>query len=58
VSLSELQVTTSSEALLSGKAPTFRLLIWAVDKHGEPVHNVTYVVSENFVVGAAFLLLL
>jgi len=48
--LSELQVTTSSEALLSGKAPTFRLLVWAVDSAGEPVPNVTYVVSENFVV--------
>jgi len=50
-SLSDLQVTTSSEALLSGKAPTFRLLVWAVDEQGEPVTNVTYVVSENFVVG-------
>ncbi|GAX84826.1 hypothetical protein CEUSTIGMA_g12247.t1 [Chlamydomonas eustigma] len=48
--LSDLQVTTSSEALLAGKAPTFRLLVWAVDALGEPVANVTYVVSENFVV--------
>lgn len=48
--LSELQVTTSSEALLCGKAPTFRLLVWAVDVMGEPVPNVTYVVSESFVV--------
>ena len=48
--LSDLQVTTSSEALLCGKAPTFRLLVWAVDNLGEPVSNVTYVVSENFVV--------
>eukprot|EP00197_Chlamydomonas_leiostraca_P008112 CAMPEP_0202870554 /NCGR_PEP_ID=MMETSP1391-20130828/16057_1 /ASSEMBLY_ACC=CAM_ASM_000867 /TAXON_ID=1034604 /ORGANISM="Chlamydomonas leiostraca, Strain SAG 11-49" /LENGTH=611 /DNA_ID=CAMNT_0049551153 /DNA_START=278 /DNA_END=2109 /DNA_ORIENTATION=+ len=49
-SLSELQVTTSSEALLAGKAPTFRLLVWAVDASGEPVPSVTYVVSESFVV--------
>lgn len=48
--LSDLQVTTSSEALLAGKAPTFRLLVWAVDAMGEPVPSVTYVVSENFVV--------
>ena len=48
--LSDLTVTTSSEALLAGKAPTFRLLVWAVDMAGEPVANVTYVVSENFVV--------
>lgn len=48
--LSDLSVTTSSEALLAGKAPTFRLLICAVDAMGEPVTNVTYVVSENFVV--------
>ena len=45
-----IQVTTSSEALLAGKAPTFRLLVWAVDILGEPVSSVTYVVSENFVV--------
>lgn len=43
-------MTTSSEALLAGKAPTFRLLVWAVDASGEPVPSVTYVVSESFVV--------
>lgn len=43
-------MTTSSEALLAGKAPTFRLLVWAVDGAGQAVSNVTYVVSENFVV--------
>mmetsp|Transcript_29342 Transcript_29342/g.64952 ORF Transcript_29342/g.64952 Transcript_29342/m.64952 type:complete len:729 (+) Transcript_29342:226-2412(+) len=48
--LSDLQVTTSSEALLAGKAPTFRLLVWAVEANGEAVPNVTYVVSESFVV--------
>lgn len=52
--LSDLQVTTSSEALLAGKAPTFRLLVWAVDSMGEPLSNVTYVVSENFVVSDKF----
>ncbi|KAG2445358.1 hypothetical protein HYH02_008823 [Chlamydomonas schloesseri] len=48
--LSDLALTTSSEALLSGKAPTFRLLVWAVEPNGEPVPYVTYVVSESFVV--------
>ncbi|WIA18162.1 hypothetical protein OEZ85_009637 [Tetradesmus obliquus] len=49
--LSDLQCTTSSEALLCGKAPTFRLLVWAIDRaSGTPVPNVTYVVSESFVV--------
>jgi hypothetical protein len=48
--LSDLQCTTSSEALLAGKAPTFRLLVWAIDANGVPLPNVTYVVSESFVV--------
>jgi hypothetical protein len=48
--LSDLQCTTSSEALLLGKAPTFRLLVWAIDRHGTPLTHVTYVVSESFVV--------
>lgn len=50
VSLSDLALTTSSEALLSGKAPTFRLLISAVGPTGEHLPNVIYVVSEPFVV--------
>jgi hypothetical protein len=45
VPLSDLQCTTSSEALLSGKAPTFRLLVWAVDGLGQHNPGVTYVVS-------------
>ena len=49
-SLSELAFKTSSEALLSGKAPTVRLLISAVNARGEHLPNVTYVVSEPFVV--------
>lgn len=48
--LADLAVTTSSEALLCGKAPTFRLLIWAVTQDKEPVAGVMYVVSESFVV--------
>lgn len=37
--LSDLQCTTSSEALLAGKAPTFRLLVWAIDRHtGEQLY--------------------
>ncbi len=51
--MSDLSLTTSSEALLSGKAPTFRLLVWAVEANGEPVPYVTYVVSESFVVRGA-----
>ena len=50
VSLSDLALTTSSEALLSGKAPTFRLLVSAVGASGEHLSNVVYVVSEPFVV--------
>ena len=45
-----MQCTTSSEALLAGKAPTFRLLVWAIDRAGGHVPGVTYVVSESFVV--------
>lgn len=48
--LSDLQCTTSSEALLCGKAPTFRLLVWAIDRAGAALPHVTYVVSESFVV--------
>ncbi|GBF93537.1 hypothetical protein Rsub_06257 [Raphidocelis subcapitata] len=48
--LSDLQCTTSSEALLAGKAPTFRLLVWAIDGNGNHLPGVTYVVSESFVV--------
>lgn len=48
--LSDLQCTTSSEALLCGKAPTFRLLVWAIDRSGAHVPHITYVVSESFVV--------
>lgn len=39
--LSELVCTTSSEALLAGKAPTFRLLVWAVDRHGNHIPSIT-----------------
>lgn len=48
--LSDLQCTTSSEALLCGKAPTFRLLVWAIDRSGAHLPHITYVVSESFVV--------
>ncbi|GFH12757.1 uncharacterized protein HaLaN_08501, partial [Haematococcus lacustris] len=47
--LAGLQVTTSSEALMSGKAPPFRLLLWAVDSQGEPQPSVAYALSEGFV---------
>jgi hypothetical protein len=39
--LSDLACTTSSEALLAGKAPTFRLLVWAVDRQGAHIPGIT-----------------
>jgi hypothetical protein len=48
--LTELQVTCSSEALLSGKAPGFLLLIFAVDPRGLDMPGIQFVVSEKFVV--------
>jgi hypothetical protein len=42
-------VTDSSEALLSGRKPPFRLLVRAVHKDGR-TPNIRHVVSEGFVV--------
>lgn len=43
-------VTDSSEALLQGRRPPFRLLVWAPDGLGGFNHAVQYVVSDDFVV--------
>lgn len=49
VLLSDLQVTDSSEALLSGRKPPFRLLVRAVHKDGRSL-KIRHAVSEGFVV--------
>ena len=46
----DMSVTTSSEALLAGKSPKFRLLAWITDRDGKALDNVTYCVSDSFVV--------
>jgi hypothetical protein len=46
----DMSVTTSSEALLAGKSPKFRLLARITDAEGNTLDNVTYCVSESFVV--------
>ena len=38
----------SSEALLSGHKPSFRLLVQAVNSAGEPVDHIRFAVSEAF----------
>ncbi|KAI8470506.1 MAG: hypothetical protein J3K34DRAFT_521291 [Monoraphidium minutum] len=48
--LPDLTVTDSSEALLQGRRPPFRLLIWCPDGLGGFDHSVTYTVSDDFVV--------
>lgn len=47
--LPELHVTDSSEAMLSGRKPPFRLLVRAVATDGRPI-SVRHAVSEGFVV--------
>jgi hypothetical protein len=51
--LPDLKVTDSSEALLTGRAPPFRLLARAVRRGGEPLPGVSPVLSEPFVVATA-----
>jgi hypothetical protein len=48
--LPDLTVTDSSEALLQGRRPPFRLLVWAPDGLGGFDHSVQYAVSDDFVV--------
>lgn len=47
--LPELHVTDSSEAMLSGRKPPFRLLVRAV-RAGQALPNIRHCVSEGFVV--------
>lgn len=47
--LPELSVSESSEALLSGRKPPFRLLVKGVDKQGRGL-KIRHAVSEGFVV--------
>ncbi|KIZ02180.1 hypothetical protein MNEG_5775 [Monoraphidium neglectum] len=48
--LPDLTVTDSSEALLQGRRPPFRLLAWCPDGLGGFNHAVQYAVSDDFVV--------
>ena len=50
--LPDLHVSDSSEAMLSGRKPPFRLLVRAVASDGRKV-NIRHAVSEGFVVRAA-----
>ena len=47
--LPELHVSDSSEAMLSGRKPPFRLLVQAVHRKGRKL-NIRHAVSEGFVV--------
>ena len=47
--LPDLHVSDSSEAMLSGRKPPFRLLVRAVATDGRTV-NIRHAVSEGFVV--------
>eukprot|EP00198_Chlamydomonas_reinhardtii_P001203 XP_001690538.1 predicted protein [Chlamydomonas reinhardtii] len=50
VPLVDLHVTDSSEAILSGRKPPFRLLVRAMLPPGGPRLNIRHAVSEGFVV--------
>lgn len=47
--LPDLHITDSSEAMLSGRKPPFRLLVKAVSSRGQPI-SIRHAVSEGFVV--------
>ena len=51
--LPDLKVTDSSEALLTGRAPPFRLLVRAVRRTGDSVSHIRFALSEPFVVATA-----
>jgi hypothetical protein len=51
--LPDLKITDSSEALLTGRAPPFRLACRAVHRSGEPFAGVRFALSEPFVVATA-----
>ena len=50
--LPDLHVTDSSEAMLSGRKPPFRLLVKCVHSDGRRL-NIRHAVSEGFVVSTA-----
>lgn len=50
--LPDLHVSDSSEAMLSGRKPPFRLLVRAAHRDGRKV-NIRHAVSEGFVVSLA-----
>ncbi len=50
VPLTDLHVTDSSEAILSGRKPPFRLLVRPILPVGGPKLNIRHAVSEGFVV--------
>ena len=52
--LPDLHVTDSSEAMLSGRKPPFRLLVRAIATDGRPI-RIRHAVSEGFVVRTAHL---
>jgi hypothetical protein len=49
--LPDLKITDSSEALLTGRAPPFRLVVRAVRRTGELFPGILPALSEPFVVG-------
>lgn len=51
--LPDLKITDSSEALLTGRAPPFRLAVRAVHRTGEPFHGIAFSLSDPFVVATA-----
>eukprot|EP00887_Chlorella_sp_A99_P000045 scaffold16.g45.t1 len=51
--LPDPKVTDSSEALLQGRAPPFRLLVRAVRRGGASIPNISHALSEPFVVATA-----
>ena len=48
--LPDLKITDSSEALLTGRAPPFRLAVRAVHRSGEQFEGVEFALSDPFVV--------
>lgn len=54
--LPDLKITDSSEALLTGRAPPFRLSVRAVHRSGEQFEGVAFALSEPFVVSQPGLL--
>ena len=49
--INQMPPAGSSEALLSGQKPPFRLLVRAVNTDGTPATHIRFLVSDAFVVG-------